>query len=286
VPARLAAALVGMAALNAFPQGGPSADPCAPERLPYGSTLLLPIEAAQGVTLGPSPAPYAASIRLHPSLVLDRARQLRVSATLGGALVNPDLEALVGGRISIMALELPLGPLRGVGLHVAAEGVYGTSDRTLLGGAVVADAGQLAQLLVRLHRDVTNDVTLLELGLGATFALSRPPSDVPPAPEPARTYLARVRQNMRIALGAALGAADDVAACRALADRARGVVDKASPRDSSVAALLDALRDAGLEEAVAALEAAPDPLLPPQEGRTEAEAVAALLDGMREVLGS
>jgi hypothetical protein len=259
-------------------------DPCAPEKPAYGSSFVVPLEVAQGVTLGRgSPAPYAASIRLYPSYVLDRRRQVRIALASGVALVNPKLEALVGGRLSTSIFELKLGPIRGIGLHLGLEGLYGTSDRGLLGLMLIGDIGGAAQGTIRAEQDLTHGATLLELGLGFHVYDGSTPEKAPVLPTPPHDYLGLVAQGMARDFKAAIGTVrkQSVPACQKLVAAAGAFVRQPSPDVTTVEAFHHALTDAGLEQ-VETLMFDPEPA---PAGVTELQVVRALYRGMADVLG-
>ena len=258
-------------------------DPCAPGKSVYGPSFVVPLEIAQGVTLGRgSPAPYAASIRLYPSYVLDRRRQVRIALAGGMALVNPQLEALVGGRLSTSVFELNLGPIRGVGLHLGLEGLYGTSDRGLLGLMLIGDLGGAFQGTIRTERDFTNSATLVELGLGFHVHDGSTPEKAPVLPTPPHDYLGLVAQGMARDFKAAIGTSrrESVTACRALLLAAQAFVQPHPPDITTVVAFRHALTEAGLEQ-VETLMFDPDPA---PAGVTEVQVVQALYRGMADVL--
>jgi hypothetical protein len=256
---------------------------CAPARSPYGPVFLIPAELAQGVTLGRgSPAPYAASVRLYPTYVLDRRSQLRVAAQIGGGLANPDVEALLGGRVTKSVFELDLGPIRGVGAHVGIEALYGTSGRTLVGAMLIGDGGGIIQGTVRGAADLSNGATLLELGLGVHLSSTAAPEPRLVMPTPPQDYLGRVAERMSIDIKSALGTArlSSVAACRQLTSRlTRFLRDRGSV--ATVAAFRGALRAHGLEQVDADM-LDPDPA---PQGTPEAEVVTALYRGVADALG-
>lgn len=258
-------------------------DPCAPGKSAFGPSIVVPVEFAQGVTLGRgSPEPYAASVRLYPTYVLDRRHQVRVALATGGALVNPSVEALVGGRLTTSLYEFPAGPVRGVGVHVGIEGLYGTSDRGLLGVMLIGDAGGAFQATLRAERDFTNDATLLELGLGFHVYDRSPPEKAPDLPTPPRDYLGRVGERMAIDFKAAIGTArnESVTACRALISAARTFVRQPSPAVTTIAAFREALKAGGLAQVDTEMLDPP----PPPAGVTERQVVQALYRGMDDVL--
>jgi hypothetical protein len=266
----------------ALPLAG-QGDQCDPARSPYGPAFLIPAELAQGVTLGRgSPEPYAASLRLYPTYVLDRRSQLRVAAEIGGALVNPDVEALLGGRVTKSVFELGLGPIRGIGAHIGLEALYGTSDRALIGAMLIADGGGIFQATVRGGADLTNGATLLELGLGVHLSSRDAPEPRLVTPTPPRDYLGRVAERMAIDIKSALGTArlSSVAACRQLTSRLRRFLQDRSSV-ATVAAFRGALRAHGLEQIEADM-LDPDPA---PRGTSEAEVVTALYRGVADALG-
>ncbi|MGH7754387.1 MAG: hypothetical protein ACREN5_16405, partial [Gemmatimonadales bacterium] len=278
---------VGLLFLTAGPAtaiaGRGGGDFCAPSKSPFGPTVVVPVEFAQGVTLGRgAPAPYGASIRLYPTYVLDRAHQVRIAIAGGGALVNPRVEALVGGRLSTSVYEFPAGPIRGVGVHVAIEALYGTSDRGLLGVMLIGDAGGAFQATIRAARDVTNRATLLELGLGFHVYDRSPPDRAPVLPAPPRDYLGRVAESMTIALKAAIGTArnENVTACRTLISAARNFVSQPSSAVTTIPAFREALGAGGLALVESLMSDPP----PAPEGVTELEVVQALYRGVDDVL--
>jgi hypothetical protein len=256
-------------------------EPCTPDKLPYGPSFVVPLELAQGVTLGRGdPAPYAASIRLYPTYILDRQRQLRVAAEAGLALVNPGLEALIGGRVGKSVFEVNAGPIRGVGAHLGIEALYGTSDRALLGAALIFDAGGAFQATIRADQDLTNDATLLELGLGIQVYTGSTPVKTTPLPETPTTYLGRVRQAMARSVKAAVGAArnESVLACTELVSSVRSFVRNPSPSVTTVAAFRQALTAAGLAQTEGRMREPP----PRPAEVSETEVVGALYRGMAD----
>jgi hypothetical protein len=256
-------------------------EPCTPDKLPYGPSFVVPLELAQGVTLGRGdPAPYAASARLYPTYILDRQRQLRVAAAAGFALVNPGLEALIGGRLSKSVFEVNAGPIRGVGAHLGIEGLYGTSDRALLGAALIFDAGGAFQATIRADQDVTNHATLLELGLGIQVYTGPTPVKRTPLPQTPTTYLGRVRQAMARGVKAAIGAArtESVVACTELVSSARRFFGNPSPAVTTVAAFRQALTDGGLARIEGRMREPP----PRPPDVTEIDVVGALYRGIAD----
>jgi hypothetical protein len=259
-------------------------DPCAPTRSPYGPAFLLPVEFAQGVTLGRgSPAPYAASLRLYPTYVLDRRSQLRVAGEIGGALANPAVEALLGVRVTKSVFEVNLGPIRGIGAHLGAEALYGTSGRALLGAMLLADGGGIFQGTLRVEPDVTHGETVLELGLGLQLWTGPTPETAPVIPTPPQTYLGRVAEKMAIDIKSAIGTArlESPAACRQVVSGVRRLVEDRSPSVATVAAFRSALKAHGLQQIEADM-LDPDP---PPPGTSEAEVVGALYHGAADALG-
>jgi hypothetical protein len=230
-----------------------------------------------------SPAPFAASLRVYPTYIIDRQGQLRLAAVGGAALVNPELEALIGARITKGVFELNLGPLRGVGAHLGAEALYGTSDRVLLGAMLIGDAGGVFQGTLRAAQDITNGATLLELGAGIHLYNGPTPESRPMVRTPPRDYLGKVAQRMAIDLKATLGTArdEDFAACRKLVSASRRFVERRSPAITTVAAFRAALRTQGLTRLETDM-LEPDP---PPPGTTEQQVVQALYRGMADVLG-
>jgi hypothetical protein len=259
-------------------------DPCDPGRSAYGPSFVVPVEAAQGVTLGRgSPAPFAASLRVYPTYIIDRRGQLRLAAEAGAALVNPDVEALIGARITKGVFELNIGPVRGVGAHLGVEGLYGTSDRVLLGVMLIGDAGGVFQGTLRAAQDITHGATLLELGAGIHLYNGPTPEAPQVTRVPPRDYLGRVAERMAIDLKATLGDAreEGQAACRDLVSASRRFVEQRSPGIGTVAAFRAALRTRGLHRLETdMLEPDPSPL-----GTTEQQVVQALYRGMADVLG-
>lgn len=257
------------------------ADPCTPGRSAFGPSFVVPLELAQGVTLGRrAPAPYAASVRIYPTYVLDRKRQLRAAAEAGIALANPALEGLLGGRISKSVFELSAGPIRGVGAHLGIEALYGTTGRALLGGALILDAGGAFQVTVRADQDVTNDATLLELGLGIHLYTGPTPEQTTPLPPTPTTYLGRVGQRAARAVKAAIGIArnESVSACTELVSAARAFVAQPSPDLTTIAEFRQALRNTELALVEGELLDPP----PPPPDISERDVVAALYRGMAE----
>jgi hypothetical protein len=259
-------------------------DPCTPARPAYGPTIVVPLEVAQGVSVGRgSPAPYAASIRLYPTYVLDRKHQTRFAVAGGLVLVNPKLEGVIGARLSRSLLELNTGPLRGIGLLLGVEGLYGTSDRGLLGVMLIGDLGGAFQATIRGEQDVTNGATLLELGLGF-HVYDRSPREVAPVlPEPPSDYLGKVAERMAITFKEAIAEArsESVAACRSLVSAAQAFVrQRASAR--SIAAFREALKSEGLARVESLMDVDEPP--PAPGGLTEAEVVQALYQGIRDPL--
>jgi len=261
--------------------------PCVVSRSAYGPRFVLPLELAQGATVGRgSPAPYAASIRLHPTYVLDRTRQIRIAATLGPALTNPDVELLLGGRITKSVFELNAGPVRGIGAHLGLEALYGTSGRALLGAVLIADGGGLFQATVRVEPDVTNGATLLELGLGMQLYEDSVPYH--PAAGPTRPvesgYASRVREQMTNDTRAIIGTLrnEDPDACERFLRSARAFVRHPDPRITTIAAFRQALRANGL----ARLDEDMDPPEPPPPGARESDAVDALYLGLTDGLST
>jgi hypothetical protein len=279
---------LGILLVLAVPAAAMSAggdDPCAPGRSAFGPTIVVPIEFAQGVTLGRgSPAPYANSLRLYPTYVLDRRQQLRVGLLGGSALANPRLEVLLGGRLSKSLYELNAGPIRGVGVSAALEGVYGTSDRGLLGAMLIGDAGGAFQATLRVEQDLTHGATLLELGLGFQVYDRSPPEKAPVLPAPPRDYLGRVAQQMAITFREAIAIARDesVTACRELVSAARGFVRRADPVVTTVAAFREALDAGGLARVEDLMDEDQPP--PPPAGMPERRVVQALYQGVNDVL--
>jgi hypothetical protein len=255
-------------------------NPCQPDRPEYGPAFVLPVELAQGATAGRgSPAPYAASLRFHPTYVLDRKRQIRVAATLGSALVNPDLELLLGGRITTSVFELNAGPLRGIGAHLGLEGLYGTSGRGLLGAVLIADGGGILQVTVRVEPDVTNGATLLELGLGTHLDRGRSPrfTPVPSTPE-AAGYADSVRKRMTLDTRAVVGELRfrSVGDCEAFLQSARAFLQRRDPRPTTVRGFRQALTAHGLGRLETDMAEPP----PPPSGVSEAVTVEALYRGL------
>jgi hypothetical protein len=219
---------------------------------------------------------------VYPTYVLDRRSQLRVAAEIGGGLVNPDVEALLGGRVTKSVLELDLGPIRGIGAHIGVEALYGTSGRTLVGAMLIADGGGLFQGTVRGGADLTNGATLLELGLGVHLLSTPTPEQRLVRPTPPQGYLGRVAERMSIDIKSALGTArlSSVAACRQLTSRLqRFLRDRSSV--ATVAAFRGALRAHGLEQIEADM-LDPDPA---PQGTSQAEVVTALYRGVADALG-
>lgn len=224
-------------------------EPCTPGRSSYGPAFVVPLELAQGVTLGRgAPAPYAGSVRLYPTYILDRRHQVRIAAEAGLALANPELEALIGGRVSKSVFEVNAGPIRGVGAHLGIEALYGTTGRALLGAVLIADAGGAFQATLRADQDVTNGATLLELGLGLHVFTGATPVKSTPLPKPPTTYLERVRHGMARAVKAAIGAArnESVLACTELVSSARRFARNPLPGVTTVVAFRQALGDGEL----------------------------------------
>jgi hypothetical protein len=259
-------------------------DPCAPARSPYGPAFLMPVELAQGVTLGrPSPAPYAASLRLYPTYVVDRRRQVRVAGEIGAALNNPSVEALLGARVTKSVFEVNLGPVRGIGAHLGVEALYGTTGRALLGAMLIADAGGIFQGTVRVEPDLSNGATVLELGLGFQLFSGRTPETQQVTPTPAQGYLGRVAEKMAIDVKSAIGTArlESVAACRQVVSGARRFVEDRTESINTVAAFRSALREHGLRQIEADM-LDPDP---PPPGTSEREVVRALYQGVGDAVG-
>jgi hypothetical protein len=260
-------------------------DPCASARSPYGPAFLIPVEFAEGVTLGRgSPAPFAASLRLYPTYVLDRRTQLRLAAEIGGALANPAVEVLLGGRVTKSVFELNLGPIRGIGAHLGIEALYGTSGRALLGAMLLADGGGIFQGTLRVEPDVTHGATVLELGLGLQLFSGPTPEPPTVTPTPPRNYLERVAEKMAIDIKSAIGTArlESVTACREVVSGVRRFVEDRSESVTTVAAFRSALREHGLQQIEADM-LDPDP---PPPGTSEREVVGALYSGVTDALGT
>ena len=259
-------------------------DPCAPARSPYGPAFLIPIELAQGVTLGrPSPAPYAASLRVYPTYIVDRRKQVRVAAEIGTALSNPSVEALLGARVTKSVFEVNLGPVRGIGAHLGIEALYGTTGRALVGAMLIADAGGIFQGTVRVEPDLRNGATILELGLGFQLFSGRTPETQQVIRTPAQGYLGRVAEKMAIDVKSAIGTArlESVAACRQVVSAARRFVESRTESINTVAAFRSALRVHGLQ-LIEADMLDPDPAPP---GTSEREVVRALYQGVGDAVG-
>jgi hypothetical protein len=215
--------------------------------------------------------------------MLDRRAQLRVAAAVGGALVNPKLEALIGGRVTKSVFEINAGPVRGVGAHLGLEALYGTSDRALAGVMLIADAGGLFQGTLRADQDLTNGATILELGVGLHLYNGPTPEAPQVLPAPPRDYLGRVAERMAIDVKATIGTVRDegVAACRDLVSKVRRFVRQHSPGVTTVDGFRSALSAQGLDR-VATDMTEPDP---PPPGTTEAQVVQALYRGMADGVG-
>ncbi len=260
------------------PADSPADDkPCTPDRSPYGPGFVVAVELAQGVTLGRGdPAPYAGSARLYPTFILDRRRQLRAAAVAGLALVNPELEALIGGRASKSVFELNAGPIRGVGAHLGVEALYGTTDRVLLGAALILDAGGAFQATLRADQDVTNDATVLEVGVGINVHTGPTPVEIPRRPQTPTTYPGRVAQLAARAVKAAIGEVKNDPGCTELISAARTFARKRSPTVTTEADFRRALYDASLSRIERQLLPLPER---PVE-ISETDVVAALYRGM------
>jgi hypothetical protein len=241
---------------------------------------LIAWDIGQGVTLGPhSIAPYSISARLYPTLVIDRSVAFRLGGLVGVDLVNPQLEAAFGGRLTLRAFSL--APVGNIAVHLGAEGFYGTSGRGVGGPTALFDGGGLLSIALRGLHDFANHATILEaaVGIGRLGTLHAGEAGATPAPVPVGV-LAEQRELMMRAVGAAIGAARDVSVerCHQLTATVRSFLGSPGAGATTMEAFRTALGDAQLAEVDRNLR--PKIAAPP--GITEAQIVAAWVQAMRD----
>lgn len=130
----------------------------------------LPVELGDGPVVSVDPDLYIASLRLHPTFNLDRQGDFQLALSGAAVYTNPNVAFLGGGRLTARLTRIDFSILSLASVRVAAEGLYGTRQRSQLGGALIVDLGDgLLQITVRGARDVRQDVTILEGALGTNL---------------------------------------------------------------------------------------------------------------------
>lgn len=141
----------------------------------------LPVELTDGLAVsGSPPHPFTASLRLHPTLGLDRRGTFQAALTGAAVFTNPEVAFLGGGRLTARIAQFQYSILPLASIRLAAEGLAGTRARSRVGGGVILDVGGgLVQLTLRAARDVRQDVTFAEGGLGLDLWLLFGPKGEP-----------------------------------------------------------------------------------------------------------
>jgi hypothetical protein len=128
--------------------------PTAPSQ---SARFVFPIELAQGFQWGRSyPAPYSASLRLHPSMEI--ASRLQVGVSGAFSYTNPQCELFAGPRVlyKILVLDaLPYIPAGSVDLF--AEVLFGHRSNNYISGGLKLSLGKLFQLGTRVKEDIPFD---------------------------------------------------------------------------------------------------------------------------------
>lgn len=291
-------------------------DPGAELAKSAAPSFSVPLDLTHGLVIGRSNgAPFTASARSAAMVsVLPRTRRLLVGPMAGIVYTNPDVEALLGGRVAyrVWALDLHQGLDLGTRGDVVLEGGWET------GGSGVASAGfvldlSLFRVALRATYDVTREDFRAELGAGLTL-LARRKGPTPTAdPSPGRWYYAQREFQAKVRTGVGK-VFDEVAPAdttvppwqRPVSDadrKSQTLCDeqalrrlaRLAPRLEANAATLDevvrAFRQDSLFRLVARLEAQPArwrtlaleaAAQPPPAG--EREAVRALMQALRRLL--
>ncbi|HKC23746.1 MAG TPA: hypothetical protein VKF32_03340 [Thermoanaerobaculia bacterium] len=142
----------------------PCAHPPSPATPP---AFRLFLELGDGAVFGADrgAVPFAAALRVHPSLVLADGR---FGFGLTGVLAyrNPGAEALGGGRASARLLGIPgPGGSRLFELSAALEALAGSKGSRQIGGALTLDIVDFAGLTLRALRDVHRTDTVVEVAV-------------------------------------------------------------------------------------------------------------------------
>lgn len=138
----------------------------------HAQQVFLPVDLGEGVLLqDETPKPFIASVRFHPALGIGPEDRFRIGPSFGAAFTNPGVSAQVGGRVQGVIKEVRVAGFSVVRFDLAAEALWGTKDRTPLGGALLVSAGRVLRFSLRGGYDLGQEAAYAEAGIGTDLSL-------------------------------------------------------------------------------------------------------------------